>query len=221
MGVCVKRIGTEYTYNFSIQIYLVKNLILNEELKKVFNFIQFVLRSKRLPSNFGQRIQIALRTGRAAYQLVDDYATITPRSTPEQGAAILQAFDNLKSSGLDGGRAHLGKAANELTAGKYADSVRESIHAVESVARKLDPESAKTLGPALKALERDAAINPALRGGFEKIYGYTNSEKGIRHPLLDESDKVDQEDAVFMIGACASFISYMIGKARSSGLIDK
>lgn len=37
--------------------------------------------------------------------------------------------------GLGGARTHLLKAGSSLTAGEYADSVRESIHAVESVAR--------------------------------------------------------------------------------------
>ena len=51
----------------------------------------------------------------------------------------------------------------------------------------------------------------------KKIYGYSNAEKGIRHPMLDESSaKVDEIDAQFMFGACASFISYLIAKARKA-----
>jgi len=48
---------------------------------------------------------------------------------------------------------------------------------------------------------------------------YTNDEKGIRHALVDEGTaKVDEADALFMLGACAAFVSYLITKARMSGL---
>jgi hypothetical protein len=63
-------------------------------------------------------------------------------------------------------------------------------------------------------------IHRALKHGFGNIYGYTSDEKGIRHPLLDdEKANVDEADALFMIGACAAFVSYLINKARSAGLI--
>jgi hypothetical protein len=31
---------------------------------------------------------------------------------------------------------------------------------------------------------------------------------------------VDETDALFMIGACAAFVSYMINKVRTAGLIS-
>ena len=56
--------------------------------------------------------------------------------------------------------------------------------------------------------------------GFAAIYGFTSDEKGIRHPLLDDhTAKVDETDALFMIGACAAFVSYLINKARAAGLL--
>lgn len=63
-------------------------------------------------------------------------------------------------------------------------------------------------------------IHGALKSGFKAIYGYTSDEKGIRHPLLDIGvAKVDETDAIFMFSACAAFISYLIGKARSADLL--
>ena len=42
------------------------------------------------------------------------------------------------------------------------------------------------------------------------LYGYTSDEKGIRHALLnDDEARVDRDDAVFMLGACAAFASYL------------
>jgi hypothetical protein len=63
-------------------------------------------------------------------------------------------------------------------------------------------------------------IHGGLKNGFTAIYGYTSDAQGIRHPLVDEpNSKVDEADALFMIGACAAFVSYMINKARLAGLL--
>jgi hypothetical protein len=63
-------------------------------------------------------------------------------------------------------------------------------------------------------------IHPALGKGFGSLYGFTSDEKGIRHALLDEpAAQVDETDALYMLGSCASFVSYLINKARHEGLL--
>jgi hypothetical protein len=60
----------------------------------------------------------------------------------------------------------------------------------------------------------------ARDGGFGSLYGFTSDEDGIRHPLLDSvAAQVDETDALFMIGACAAFVSYLINKASTAGLL--
>jgi hypothetical protein len=91
-----------------------------------------------------------------------------------------------------------------------------------SVARTLTPS--KSLSDALAILEKKPiAIHKGLKSGFNSIYGYTSDdEKGIRHPLLESgSAAVDETDALFMFSACAAFVSYLVGKARGAGLLDK
>ena len=92
-------------------------------------------------------------------------------------------------------------------------SRRESIHAVESVARQIAPD-AKTLGEALQALKTRGLFNhPAVQPGISSLYGYTNDEQGIRHALLDKpAAEVGQDEALFMFGACAPFASYLSRK---------
>lgn len=136
----------------------------------------------------------------------------------EEVAAAVRAFEDTSVDGLKGAQAHLRAAAEALTIGQYTDSIRESIHAVESVARVLAPSG--SLGDALAILEKSIAVHGGLRSGFKSIYGYTSDEKGIRHPLLEkDTASVDETDALFMFSACAAFISYLVGKARSAGLI--
>jgi len=80
----------------------------------------------------------ALRDCRSPYRVVDD-EVLCPIGSDEAAKTLTRAFVDLKSSGLAGGREHLNSASNELSAGNFAASVRESIHAVESVVRVLEP----------------------------------------------------------------------------------
>src|ERR1700686_4042791 len=113
---------------------------------------------------------------------------------------------------------HLRSAATELSAGNFSDSIRESIHAVESVARTLEPSG--DFSNALVKLEQKTNIHPAMKKGFLALYGFSSDGQGIRHPLLEkEAPSVDEADAMFMIGACSAFVSYLINKARAAGLL--
>ena len=200
---------------------IVKSLIMEQGWNKVFDFLQFVMRHPGCPPGFFDGVCQALKAGRAAYTVILDGPTIIPQATPEEGAAIAEAFALAGETGLDGARTHLRDAAEAMNRGDYAGSVQESIHAVESVARHLNADASKTLEPALRALEERIKLHPALKQGFSKIYGYTSDEDGIRHALLEgDAADVDITDATFMLGACASFVTYLINKARGSGLIE-
>ncbi|HAE28382.1 MAG TPA: hypothetical protein DCG58_14560, partial [Hyphomonas adhaerens] len=50
--------------------------------------------------------------------------------------------------------------------------------------------------------------------GAVQLYGYTSDEEGVRHALVfNEKSTVDEVDALFMLGACASFVSYLLARA--------
>ena len=120
---------------------------------------------------------------------------------------------------MEGASSHLEQAADHINARQYADSIVDSIHAVESVARIIDPKSSKTLKPALNSLEKAGLLtHPALKDAFNKLYGYTSDEQGIRHALHDQgAADVGLDEAIFMFGACASFAAYLTEKHRKAG----
>jgi hypothetical protein len=150
---------------------------------------------------------------RSAYRVFDD-DIIAPIASAAEGVAVEKAFVDLAEKEYAGARAHLRAAASSATEGEWAASIRESVNAVESVARILAPGS-REIGPALVRLEERKVIHPALKKGFGAIYGFTSDERGLRHPLIDEPvADVDETDSLFMLGACASFVSYMIAKGR-------
>jgi hypothetical protein len=210
------RMIDEFNHKFAAQEGHVKDILAKGDYLQIFGFLQFVMRHQNAPYQFAEHVHWALSESRAAYGVVNG-KTIAPVSNEAEAATVAKVFADLKQAEFAGALQHLTNAAELLTSGKDADSIRESVHAVESVARQLDPNAGASLGPALKVLDKTGYINPVLRSGFEKIYGYTNAEKGIRHPMLEDGTaKVDEIDAQFMFGACASFISYLIAKARKA-----
>ena len=63
-------------------------------------------------------------------------------------------------------------------------------------------------------------IHGAMKAAFSSLYGYASDEEGVRHALVLGSDaQVDETDAMFMLGACAAFVSYLVSKGRAADII--
>jgi hypothetical protein len=215
------RAADEFTSSFDdYWLDELKAVFMGGDYIKIFGFVQWVLRHEAKPYNVEIEVDDALRASRAAYGLFDN-DTIIPIGSDAERDTLARAFVDLAASEFHGARAHLRNAGSELTAGNYAPSIRESVQAVESIARVLEP-TAKTLAPALAKLEKSVRIHHNLQAGFSQLYNYTSDEKGIRHPLLDKPGaQVDETDALYMLGSCAAFVSYLINKSRQAGLLDE
>ena len=159
-----------------------------------------------LKSNLTQ----AFVDARTAYRLKDDQVIAV--GTHEQAKALLQAIDDAEESCISGARQHLVDAGKKLAERDWKGSVRDSIHAVEAVAKTFAPQG--TLGAAVSELERKRNIHGSLSKAFKALYGYTSDEStGVRHAdVFGNSEAVDETDALFMLGACASFVSYLIAR---------
>ena len=111
--------------------------------------------------------------------------------------------------------AHLQQAL-ELYANRenpdYRNSIKESISAVESMARIVSGKPKATLRDTLKAIEKRELLHPSLKDGFIKLYGYTSDADGIRHAMLDEPKNLTAADARYFLLSCTSFITYVKAK---------
>ena len=187
--------------------YSIETLPFNQ----VFDLIHFVIRHPNCPHEFIDRMNRAFVFCKLAYTIdTINQPTIIPSATRAEGAMIVESLQVLRRAGLGASESHLRRAAECINNNDWADSIRESIHAVESAARQLDPDSSETHRGALTTLEKEQVLHPALKEAFIKLYGYTSNEQGLRHALLDQSSaNVGIDEAVFMLGACASFASYL------------
>ncbi len=192
-----------------------KRLSLNSPFNEFLDFVQIIVNDP-IGSQSVNTLQKSFETYAAPYWL--DTAKhpfhFFPRSTQEEGKAIQEAFQIIQHGGMEGAATHLRQATEHINAQQYGDSIADSIHAVESVARQIDPKASQTLSPALNSLAEIGLLkHPALTEAFKQLYGYTNDEQGIRHALLDKNvAAVGLDEAMFMFGACASFTAYLVKK---------
>jgi hypothetical protein len=92
----------------------------------------------------------------------------------------------------------------------YKNSIKESISAIEALARIVTNNPSATLGD----LTKELSIHPAFRDGLNKIYGWTSDEGGIRHSQKDYKDYLEsgEDEARFMLVLAHAFVNYIIKK---------
>ena len=152
----------------------------DDSFNRVFDRLQFIMRDRNCPLQFIHDLKRVFETCGLAYTIDSGPPpTIFPVTTSVEGTALIESLQTLRQAGLDGSTAHLRNAAQSINQQDWADAVRESIHAVVSVARRIDPQASKTLKPALKSIEKQGMLHPALREALGKLYGYTSDQQGI------------------------------------------
>ena len=211
----------EMPYRIESVMNVFKDAFGDANFNRVLDLMEVLISDIRVESVFIIAVERSFEEHAAAYWLNTNGMPLQffPRTSKEQGDAVRAGIETLHENKMDGAASHLRKASEGMRSGDYGDSIRESIHAVESVARLIDPEAKKTLGPALDSLERAGLLkHTALKDAFKKLYGYTSDEQGIRHSLVDQSSAdVDLDEALFMFGACASFAAYLATKSELLG----
>ncbi|MDP3148629.1 MAG: hypothetical protein Q8N83_05810 [Ignavibacteria bacterium] len=195
---------------------------------EVYDFLEFITNiyiNTKITSRekFKRLCNQILERENSGYRFIDD--KIAPITNITEINEIEEAIHNSGHfSALNGANIHLKNALDKLSDKKnpdYRNSIKESISAVESVAKTISDNKNDTLGGALDKIKDITKIHPALEKGFKQIYGYTSESNGIRHALMDEAN-CDFEDAKFMLVSCSAFINYLIAKADKAGIkIDK
>lgn len=193
-----------------------KDLIFQAACHETITVLEHVLRSPKVPQHLVEKVTACFEMAPYCVDRSGEPVCIFPTTSEEMKAHVARSLANINQSELTGAKTHFRNSAQQLNNGDYAVSIRNSIDAVASAARKIDPDAAKDLGPALNSLERRGVIkHRALTAAFKKLYGYTSDEQGIRKPLIgQESADVGFDEAIFMYGACVSFVDYLVGKQR-------
>lgn len=181
---------------------------------RVYSLLEFIVSS--IGSGYKQPLTDSLnrmleREG-SGYRLVG--GCVLAITSPLEIEAIDEAIS--KGGQFPGISDHLKAAVrmlSDMDSPDYRNSIKESISAVESLAKHVTGNSGATLGSALSELEKHHSLHPALRSAFSSLYGWTSNAEGIRHALMDVSN-LSQADARFMLICCSAFINFAVDSAK-------
>lgn len=186
---------------------IIRDYFFQAEWNEVYDFLEFVVEAvKRDKARLAEFINHVLTQEMSAYRFVD--GKIVDITNEQERSMLEEALSETRFASVT---AHLERALTLLADRKqpdYRNSIKESISAVEAIARLVSGNDKATLGEALKVLEKNGKLHPALKDGFSKLYGYTNDESGIRHAMLDEPN-LSQNDAKYFLLSCTSFVNYL------------
>lgn len=185
----------------------------NSEWHEAYSYCEFLLStliSNNDAKNVHSTFNYVLEREKSGYRLIG--GLITPIIEQEQLEEIQTALDSPHE--FRAASKHI-KTALEFYADRktpdYRNSVKESISAIEAVAKIISGKESAVLTDALKVVDAKHPMHPAFKQAVDKLYGYTSDAKGVRHALIDET-AIDEADARFMIVACSAFVSYLISR---------
>lgn len=201
---------------------VVKKSFFSASWYEVYDFIEYIANVESPTDNdiFREYCNKILERELSGYRFV--HKSLAPISNKIEIDEIDQAINHSTNNYLDGVRIHLESALKMLSDREYPDyrnSIKESISAIESIAKVISNNSKDSLGAALDKIKGKIKLHPSLEKGFKQIYGYTSDSDGIRHALSEESS-CDFDDAKYMLVSSSAFVNYLISKSNKAKIIS-
>lgn len=181
---------------------------------EVLNFLEFVVQKFSDEYDIAEFNEI-LETENTGYRIIN--REITPITSQVEIENIEEAI----SSRYDSINSHFGNALKLLSDRKtpdYANSIKESISAVEALCKIISGDKKGTLGKCLKKIAQNHPIPKSLEMALNALYGYTSDEGGIRHALTEDSTQPTFADAKFMLVSCTAFVNYLLTIAAEENI---
>ncbi len=184
---------------------------------EIYEFLEFTINNYEdgtINDNFIKVCNHALETEKSAYRISGNL--FVPLMGDEESYAVKDALSLPMIQPAE----HLKKAIKLFSNREdpdYANSIKESISAVESLCRLIG-KNEMTLGDGINKIAPQLGISDILKQSLSKMYGYANVEPGTRHGAT-EPIKVDFDDAKFFLVACSGWMNYLYGKAIKTEML--
>lgn len=195
-------------YNFDSFLSQIQTYFFQSEWFEVYDLLEQILTYLN-NKDLNQFVNRVLEDELSAYRFVSEVFT---EVTDKQEIEMLEIA--LTDNDFPNVKAHLQRALELLSDRKnpdYRNSIKESISAVESIAKEIAQKPKAELGEALKEIEKKGKLHGAMKNAFLNLYGYTSDANGIRHALMEEPN-LTAGDAKFFLLTCTSFINYLKSK---------
>lgn len=187
-----------------------RELVENGKWFDVYDFLQEVVEGFEDDELYLAELQDSLNEVLKKY--ICGYQMVAGLIVPLTGEAELDALTKSLNDPSIAVAEHF-RTALDLMADRqtpdFRNSIKESISAVEAMAREVSGKPKATLADAIKALKAKHPIHAALEKAIQSLYGFAGDESGIRHALTEDASTVDLADAKFMLVACSAFCNFL------------
>jgi hypothetical protein len=177
----------------------------------IYDFLEFLIQTDRYV-DLERRIDRILKRELAAYRIINkQFVQITDQLELDSLAESMGSINKFKpvANHIESSLRHLSNRQNP----DYRNSIKESISAVEAMAKIISNNSKASLDDALKIVESTHGLHGGLRKAYTALYGYTSDSDGIRHALMTEPN-LSQADAKYFLITCSSFVNYLKSMAK-------
>lgn len=176
---------------------------------EIYDFLEFLI--NYMPNNFQSSCNQILEEENSAYRFVN--SLIMPITTEIE----IKNIETASSTPYQCANKHIQKACKLLSDRQnpdYANSVKESISAIEGLLRELFSMTSESLGDILKKKEKELGLDTNLHKAIEKIYAYRGNASAVGHSIKPGSQpsQPDRADANFLLVMCSAFINFIIEK---------
>jgi len=178
------------------------------EWNKVYDFLEFLISLDAYDqnkNNFIYKLNQVFIDERVPYKIID--GLVVPLISEIEAEEVEKAINSKYEAVLGHIRKALELYKKRPTA-DYENSIKESISAVEALARIILKKPSATLGQLADQLN----IHQSFREAIKKLYGWTSDEGGIRHSDNNKKLNVDEKEARYMLVQCSALVNYIISK---------
>lgn len=180
----------------------IRNLFFDYEWYNIFNLIEFI-------SSFSSTINCSLKSINSVLEQEKiGYKFVGGKFIPIQTQEEQETIENALQIPYENARNHIEKSITLFSARPnpdYANSIKESICAVESICKELTGET--KFADAVRKL--NIPMHQAFREATIKLYGFTSDEEGIRHAATGEPLQINQATARYMLNVCSAMVNYI------------
>lgn len=173
---------------------------------EVYDLVQAIVDADG-SSGIAEYYDAMMQTHLAGYRIIN--GDIVALTDPEEVKEVESALAN--TGPFPAARHHLRTALalySQREEPDYANSIKESISAVESIAREITGKS--KLSAALDEVRRQhPQMHQGLLAGWKALYGFTSDEPAIRHGGATPP-QVNQDLARYFLVTCSSFVNFLL-----------
>ncbi|WP_282044122.1 AbiJ-NTD4 domain-containing protein [Winogradskyella flava] len=204
---------------FEFKNYIQQNIFIDpKSWYEPYNFIQFLANISTENSILIIYFNHHLKNHLSGYTFIN--RVLSPITNKGEINSIENAIKVSKHSKLQGVQIHIKQSLLSLSSfdnPDYRTSIKESISAIESTLNILNGTTRLTFSKAFNELNTKLNLPGALVSSYKSLYGFTSDKEGIRH-FLTEKSTLDQEDAIYFLVNCSSFINYLVTKSKKAGI---